>query len=86
MSKINSVHSMFSPCSELGISMYRTCNSMNNLSSYCGLVDAKIRASDKDLPVTCSWRFLRSNTLEQSKLEEVIGIQKPKGKVKVEKI
>ena len=35
---------MFSPCSELGIFM-------NNLSSYCGLVDAKIRASDKDLPV-----------------------------------
>ena len=25
---------------------------MNNLSSYCGLLDAKIRASDKDLPVT----------------------------------
>ena len=24
---------------------------MNNLSSYCGLFDAKIRASDKDLPV-----------------------------------
>ena len=24
---------------------------MNKLSSYCGLVDAKIRASDKDLPV-----------------------------------
>ena len=24
---------------------------MNNMSSYCGLVDAKIRASDKDLPV-----------------------------------
>ena len=24
---------------------------MNNLSSYCGLVDAKIRASEKDLPV-----------------------------------
>ena len=24
---------------------------MNNLSSYCGLVDAKRRASDKDLPV-----------------------------------
>jgi len=22
------------------------------MSSYCGLVDAKIRASDKDLPVT----------------------------------
>ena len=24
---------------------------MKNLSSYCGLVDAKIRASNKDLPV-----------------------------------
>ena len=24
---------------------------MNNLSSFCGLVDEKIRASDKDLPV-----------------------------------
>ena len=23
---------------------------MNNLSPYCGLLDAKIRASDKDLP------------------------------------
>ena len=31
--------------------MYWTCYSINNLSSYCGLVDAKIRASDKDLPV-----------------------------------
>ena len=24
---------------------------MNNMSSYCGLIDAKIRASNKDLPV-----------------------------------
>ena len=39
------------PRFEFGIFMYWTCNSMNNLSSYCGLVDAKIRASDKDLPV-----------------------------------
>ena len=35
------------PRFELGIFMYWTCNSMNNLSSYCGLVDAKIRVSDK---------------------------------------
>ena len=34
-----------------GIFMYWTCNSMNNLLLYCGLVGAKIRASDKDLPV-----------------------------------
>ena len=39
------------PRFELGIFMYWACNSMNNLSSYCGLFDAKIRASDKDLPV-----------------------------------
>ena len=51
MSKSINVHNMFSPCSELGLFTYWTCNSMNTMSSYCGLVDAKIRASDKDLPV-----------------------------------
>ena len=40
------------PRFELGIFMHWTCNLMNNLSSYCGLIDSKIRASDKDLPVT----------------------------------
>ena len=30
---------------------------MNNLLSYCGLIDAKIRASDKDLPVNTSEKF-----------------------------
>ena len=43
---------MYTTCSELAIFMYRTRNSMNNLSSYCGLVDARIRPSDKYLPVT----------------------------------
>ena len=51
MSETISVHNMFSPRFELGIFMYSTCNSMNNLSSYCVLVNAKIRVSDKDLPV-----------------------------------
>ena len=37
--------------SSFGIFMYRTGNSMNNLLSYCGLIDAKISASAKDLPV-----------------------------------
>ena len=49
MSKTISVHNMFSTCSELGVFMYWTCKSMNNPSSYCGLVDAKIGASDKNL-------------------------------------
>ena len=41
------VHNMFSPCSELVVFMYWTGKSMNNLLSYVGLVDEKIRASDK---------------------------------------
>ena len=51
MSKTISVHNMFSKSSELKIFMNWTCNSINNLLSYCGLIDAKIRASEKDLPV-----------------------------------
>ena len=39
------------PCSELVVFMYWTGKSMNNLLSYCGLVDVRINASDKDLPV-----------------------------------
>ena len=42
---------MYTTCSEIVVFMYRIGKSMNNLSSYCGLVDTKIRASDKDLPV-----------------------------------
>ena len=43
------VHNMFSTCSELGIFMYWT----HNLLSYCGLVDTRISASEKGLPVSC---------------------------------
>ena len=39
------VHNMFSPCFELS-------NLMNNLLSYCLLFDARISASEKDLPVS----------------------------------
>jgi hypothetical protein len=35
--------------------MYWTRNSMNNLLSYCGLVDARISDSEKDLPVQSRW-------------------------------
>ena len=31
---------------------------MNNLSSYCGLSDARMRASEKELPV-CRQKWLR---------------------------
>ena len=42
---------------------------MNNLSSYCGLVDAKIRASDKDLPVT---RMIQRSGSEGSLVKSII--------------
>ena len=42
---------MYTTCSELVVFMYRTDKSMNNLLSYCVLVDARISASEKYLPV-----------------------------------
>ena len=39
------------PCFVLVVFMYWTGKSMNNLLSYCGLVDPRISASEKDLPV-----------------------------------
>ena len=45
------VDNKFSTCSELGIFMFWICNSMNNLLSYCGLVDTTISAFEKDLPI-----------------------------------
>ena len=42
---------VYTTCSELAVFVYWTCNSMNNLLIYCGLVAARITASDKDLPV-----------------------------------
>jgi hypothetical protein len=42
---------MYTTCSELVVFMYETRNSMNNLLSYCGLVDTRISAFEKDLPV-----------------------------------
>ena len=47
---------MFSTCSELAIFMYCTRNSMSHLLSYCGLVDARISSSEKDLPVYDSFK------------------------------
>ena len=39
---------VYTTCSELVVFMYWTRNSMKNLLSYCGLVDASISASEKD--------------------------------------
>ena len=58
MSETISVHNMFSQGLSLEFSCIELVNSMNNLSSYCGLVDAKIRASDKDLPIKIDWKHI----------------------------
>ena len=42
----SSEHVVYKTCSELGIFMYSTHNSMKNLLSYFWLVDARISASD----------------------------------------
>ena len=48
---------MYTTCSELGTFMSWARNSTDNLLSYYGLVEARISASDKDLPVesTHTW-------------------------------
>ena len=38
-------------CTQHVRNMFFSGNSMKNLSSYCGLTDARMRASEKDLPV-----------------------------------
>ena len=57
---------MYTTCSELVVFMYWTGKSMNNLLSYCGLVDARISASEKDLPVLSSLVSLIQTWWKQS--------------------
>ena len=38
-------------CTQHVVNLYFSWNSMNNLSSYFGLTDSRMRASDIDLPV-----------------------------------
>ena len=45
---------------------------MNNLSSYCGLVDAKIGSSDKDLPVHCTTVDFVRRLGRDCKVEEIL--------------
>ena len=42
---------------------------MDNLPSYCGLVDARIRASDKDLPVPTHKAGTAINTMQPKMME-----------------
>ena len=52
-------------CTQNVVNLYFFGNSMNNLSSYCGLTEARMRAAEKDLPVhkieICQKYFLDKN-------------------------
>ena len=48
----NSEQFVYTTCSELVVFIFWTCNSMKNLLSYCGLVDARISGSEKK--ITCN--------------------------------
>ena len=48
----NSEQFMYTTCSKVGIFMHWTHNSINNLLSYHGLVDARKSALEKDLPLS----------------------------------
>ena len=50
-------------CAQHVLNLYFSCNSMNNVLSYNGLIDSRMRASDKDLPVTASYNLLHSALL-----------------------
>ena len=51
--------------------MYWTRNPMNNVLAYCGLVDAKIRDSDIDLPVLHKIIWLYENKIVAPNLDTV---------------
>ena len=46
-------------CTQLVLYLYSSGNSMNNLLSYFGLTDSRMRASDTDLPVSRDKIILR---------------------------
>ena len=61
---------MYITCSEHVVFMYWTGKSMNNLLSYCGLVDARTSAAKKDLHLhfkSSSVYFLNKNPFTCSK-------------------
>ena len=49
-------------CTQHVVNLYFSGNSMNNLLSYCGLTDARMRASEKDLPVNLTPWLLAEGT------------------------
>ena len=66
---------LYTTCSELVFFLYWSCNSMNNLSSnlssYCGLTDSRMRASETDLPVHTYIFLYQRNVVKTKNLTNV---------------
>ena len=62
------------------LSPHSCINSMNNLLSYCGLTDSRMRASEKDLPVLLVDMKTGSNGSAQEVFERRKAIENPRQK------
>ena len=77
---------MYTTCSELVVFVCWTGKLMNNLLSYCGLVDTRISASEKDLPVmaahifatqyipTTTWQLPNQSLPDDSLTSAIVGL------------
>ena len=59
-------------CTQHVLILCFSCNSMKNLSSYCGLTDARMRAFENDLPVLfkqslCKEKFIVITRIKSSR-------------------
>ena len=62
-------------CTQHVVNLYFGGNSMNNLLSYCGLSDDRMRASEKDLPLSKShhsWTGSEKNECSRENLMPVL--------------
>ena len=67
-------------CTQHVLNLYFSCDSMNNLLSYCGLTDSRMRASEKDLPVLLVDMKTGSNGSAQEVFERRKAIENPRQK------
>ena len=59
-------------CTQHVVNLYFSENSMNNLSSYYGLTDSRIRASDKDSPVQETKKERRKKRKNKKNMKRVL--------------
>ena len=57
-------------CTQHVLNLFFSCNSMNNLFSYCGLTDARMRVSEKDLSL-CIYKNMKNFSNENSKVKNL---------------